>query len=148
MLSRFYYSILFSLIFFIPISFIFAQSLEKPYTTAEWDEVSGLIVHFDEEILIQILDQVSYQGWKEVTVDFYKGYLITQESIIKAAIEEEINVYVLDDISNDFEIKDTLISHGISSPFIEIINYNSNEIFVSPWLRDNGPFTVYNRSTG
>ncbi|MGD8781075.1 MAG: agmatine deiminase family protein [Ignavibacteria bacterium] len=126
---------------------LLSQSIKSPRVMAEWEEVQGILLNWDEETCIYTLEIVKDRGWNEILRAHYNAITGTQMGIIKAAIEEGVKVFLLDNINNNYNVKDTLAAHNIVSPLIKFIEYNA-ENCISPWSRDNGPFSIYENITG
>lgn len=127
-----------------------AYGITNPRAAAEWEEVQGVAIVWDEETYIQTLEIVrEHGGWTAPLRAKYDGLMGTQTGIINAGLEEGIKVYLLDDTSNGYIVQDTLTSLGISSPNLVVVPYNKNNYLnLTIWMRDVGPFGVYENQVG
>lgn len=134
---------------------LYSQTITNPRTPAEFEEVKGVIVRWDEREYHQIFFNVQAQGWTTYWKNRYSGTMSTQAAIITEALNEGIDVYVTDDTSHtgfygsyvfsDYNVADTLAALGISpSPRLHIIPYPSlADNMWRVWIRDWGQYSVY-----
>ena len=108
-----------------------AQGLTNPRTPAEFEEVKGVVVCWDEEQYLHIFGIVRDHGsWTVPLREQYEGLMNTQATIVREVLNEGIEAYVLDDTSHttvygyyysDYCVPDTLAALGISSPRLHVI---------------------------
>lgn len=108
-----------------------AQGLTNPRTPAEFEEVKGVVVCWNEEQYLHILGIVrDHGGWTVPLREDYEGLMNTQATIVREILNEGIEAYVLDDTSHatvygyyygDYRVPDTLAALGISSPRLHIV---------------------------
>lgn len=113
---------------------ISAQSITNPRSPAEWEEVQGVLIRWNEAHYVSDNGHPSYEGYRN-----------SQKGIVEAALNEGISVFILADETNEYSTLDSLIKMGISSPNIHII---PGGIADNIWTRDNGPFSVYENNVG
>ncbi len=144
------YSLFFSVALLPIFSAAPAYEISNPRAAAEWEKVQGVAMVWDEEDYIQTLEIVrEHGGWTVPLRAKYDGLIATQTGIINAGLEEGIKVYLLDDTTNDYRVQDTLTSWGISSPNLIIVPYNKNYYLnLTIWMRDVGPFGIYENQVG
>lgn len=132
---------------------LYSQAITNPRTPAEFEEVKGVLVSWDESEYLTILRIVEdFGSWIPELRDRYDGEMNTQATIIREVLNEGLEVYVTDDTSHnepvvgkyfsDYHVADTLQALGIQSPNLHII-YSNGQLTTTPWARDWGPYTVY-----
>jgi hypothetical protein len=126
-----------------------SQTITNPRTPAEFEEVQGVVICWFEEQYLTIFAIAEEYGWTPLLLEQYQGLMNTQTTLVQEALNEGVEVYVLDDTSHnqvwgkyysDYHVADTLSALGLSSPLLHVIPEVGQN---SPWARDWGPYSVY-----
>jgi len=127
------------------ISILFLGSLSaqinNPRTPAEWEEVQAVLLSWPNDHLVPDL----IHGSDTLT-------LTTLQEIAQIALSEGIDVYIIDTIGGGDQggALAWLSSRGVSSPKLHIVNLDATQYpwGAKPWMRDRGPFNVYENEVG
>src|SRR4030066_1138044 len=77
---------------------LYSQTITNPRSPAEFEEVQGVVVcWFEQQYLFIFWIVAEHGGWTEPLLQDYQGLMNTQRMIIQEALNEGIDVYVLDD---------------------------------------------------
>ncbi len=126
-----------------------SQAITNPRSPAEFEEVQGVVICWFEEQYLTIFAHVEESGWTPILLEQYQGLMNTQTTLVQEALNEGVEVYVLDDTSHnqvwgkyysDYHVPDTLSALGLSSPLLHVIPEVGQN---SPWARDWGPYSIY-----
>jgi agmatine/peptidylarginine deiminase len=114
------------------LTIIVNAQLSNPRVPAEWERAQGILISFPTPQPPDIFktDSIIYS---------------TLANIAQLSLLEGIDVYVLDTIAGI--ATDFLSDFGINinDPKLHIINYSFDDYIygVTPWMRDKGPFSIY-----
>ena len=114
---------------------------------AEWEEVQGVVLGwFEADFLWQQARAEEFGGWTETMLRARREFVAEHAELVGALLQTRVEVYILDDTTNAYSLPDTLSELGLEAPEIHLLpfapSYRADRIY-KPWLRDNGPFSVY-----
>src|SRR6267143_6394901 len=93
--------IVFIILFVAAFSYdLYSQTIANPRTPAEFEEAKGVVIRWDEKEYYQIFTNVQSQGWTSYWLGRYNGTMNTQATIVREAMNEGLEVYVVDDTSH------------------------------------------------
>src|SRR5882724_170607 len=146
-------------LFILASSTAISQTIANPRTPAEFEEVRGVVIRWDEKEYYKIFTSVQSAGWTAYWTGRYNGTMYTQATIVREALNEGIDVYVIDDTSHtgkygpylysDYHVADTLAALGIPpSSHLHIIFYPAlPDDIEKVWIRDWGQYNIYRNGT-
>lgn len=129
-------------------SSVWAGPLLNPRSMAEWEELRGVIVVWYEEHYVWMLDWAEEHGWTPPMRAEYVNLMLSQSAVINAVLAESVYAYVPDDTSNYYDVAETLSTLGVTSPNLVIFPYDGGIEIPGVWVRDRGPFNVYENAVG
>ena len=126
---------------------LFALPITRARAPAEWEEVQGVVLGwFEADFLWQQSQAKDFGGWTEATIRARREFVSEHVELVGAILQSGVEVYILDDTTNAYSLPDTLAELGLDAPEIHVVpfaqSYREDRIY-KPWLRDNGPFSVY-----
>ena len=129
-----------------------ALPISQPRAPAEWEEVQGVILGwFEADFLWQQSQARDFGGWTETMVRARHEFVAEHVELVRALLQTGVEVYILDDTTNAYSLPDTLAVLGLQAPQIHVLpfaqSYREDRMY-KPWLRDNGPFSVYQNGAG
>ncbi len=129
-----------------------SQPITRPRAPAEWEEVKGVIFGwFEADFLWDHGYARDYGGWTRPMLRAYNEFKTEHAELVKALLKTGVEVYIIDDTTNTYSVPDTLIELGLISPKIHVVafaqSYQKTRMYKS-WLRDNGPFSIYQNGVG
>jgi agmatine deiminase len=118
---------------FIPFE-LFTQTILQPRAMAEWEELQAISIAWND---------FSYSPFSQtpLTKAVRKAEMKTLAEITRAALNEGLQVYILDTLNGNSLID--LDSFGIASPDVQVLEFNKGSYWVDVWQRDRGPMSVY-----
>ena len=126
---------------------LFALPVPRARAPAEWEEVQGVVLGwFEADFLWQQSQAKEFGGWTETMIRARREFVAEHVELVAALLQTGVEVYILDDTTNSYSLPDTLSELGLEAPEIHVVpfvpSYREDRIY-KPWLRDNGPFSVY-----
>lgn len=124
-----------------------AQPIARARAPAEWEEVQGVVLGwFEADFLWQQSQAKEFGGWTETMIRDRREFVREHVELVGALLQTGVEVYILDDTTNSYSLPDTLSELGLEAAEIHVLpfapSYRGDMIY-KPWLRDNGPFSVY-----
>ncbi len=124
-----------------------ALPIARPRAPAEWEEVQGVILGwFEADFLWQQSQARDFGGWTETIIRARREFVAEHVELVRALLQTGVEVYILDDTTNAYSLADTLAELGLQAPQIHVVPFSQSyreDRMYKPWLRDNGPFSVY-----
>ena len=129
-----------------------ALPITRARAPAEWEEVQGVVLGwFEADFLWQQSRAKDFEGWTEAMIRARREFVSEHVELVGAILQSGVEVYILDDTTNAYSLPDTLQELGLVAPEIHVLpfaqSYREDRIY-KPWLRDNGPFSVYRNEVG
>ena len=129
-----------------------ALPITRARAPAEWEEVQGVVLGwFEADFLWQQSRAKELGGWTETMLRARREFVAEHVELVGALLQTGVEVYILDDTTNAYSLPDTLSELGLEAPEIHVVpfvpSYHEDRIY-KPWLRDNGPFSVYREEVG
>lgn len=126
---------------------LFALPITRARAPAEWEEVQGVVLGwFEADFLWQQSQAKEFGGWTETMLRARREFVQEHAELVGALLQTGVEVYILDDTTNAYSLPDTLSELGLEAPRVHVLpfapSYRADGIY-KPWLRDNGPFSVY-----
>ena len=131
---------------------LLALPVSRARAPAEWEEVQGVVLGwFEADFLWQQSRARDFGGWTEPMIRARREFVAEHVELVGAILQAGVEVYILDDTTNAYSLPDTLSELGLEAPEIHVLpfaqSYREDRIY-KPWLRDNGPFSVYRNEVG
>ena len=127
-----------------------AATASGPRSPAEWEPVQGVVVGWFENDFIHLQSMArDYGGWTAPALQAYTDFRTEHLELVKALLQADVDVFILDNAQNSYSLPDTLAQWGLVSPRLRTVAADDADQWkpsvYQPWLRDNGPFFVYQR---